>query len=147
MRIQGRNNGSAVAVLDLEGRLTAGADAACLGDAVDALLKQKRVNVVLNMRRVHLVDCAGIGRILNCHSKTRRRGGCLKLVHADERLRRLLELLCLKPVLEIFESEQTAVASLMASQSGAPAWRLVPFRPGADQRSVLIPITRPQPAT
>jgi len=121
MRIEVRTNRSSVAVVDLAGKLTAGAAIACLHDNVGDLLRRNFTNIVLNMQSVDLVDCAGIGQMVNCLCQAREQGGNLKLVHAHRRLRELLVLFRLESVLETLESEQAAIASITVSHAGAPA--------------------------
>jgi len=120
MTIEVRTNRLSVAVINLAGRLTAGIAAACFHDQVDELLRLNFTKIVLNMERLDLIDCAGIGQIVNCLCKVRTQGGGLRLVHVDRRFRELLALLNLASVLEIFESEQAAVSSLIGIDTDAP---------------------------
>ncbi len=147
MRIQAKTNGSAIAVLDLDGRLTAGLGVARLREKVNTLLDEGFNNVVLNMRCVDLVDCAGIGLLANCYSKTRKKGGSLKLVEADHRLRHLLEVFGLESHLEVCESERRAVENLVVTPSRAPARHPAPVRPRADRCAALMPMVQAQRAT
>jgi anti-sigma B factor antagonist len=120
MTIEIRANGSSVAIVDLAGRLTAGFAIACLHDQVDDLLRRNFAKIVLNMRRVDLVDCTGIGQLISCFCKISRQGGGLKLVHVDRRLHALLALFRVESVLETFESEQAAINSLTGVHTDAP---------------------------
>ena len=130
MRIEIRTNGSGVAVVALAGRLTAGPAIACLREQVDDLLRRNLTNIVLNLERVDLVDCAGIGQMIHCLCKARQQGGGLKLGYVHQPLQELLVLFRLESVLETFESEQAAIASLAASHTSAPA----PQQPGRAKR-------------
>jgi anti-anti-sigma factor len=123
-------NGSNVAVARLVGRLIAGVAAVCFQDQVDELLRLNFTRIVLNMERLDLIDCAGLGQIVNCLCKVRRQGGGLRLVHVGRRFREMLALLRLESVLEILESEQAAVSSLASINIDAP----VPEQPlGTDE--------------
>ncbi|MCP5112141.1 MAG: STAS domain-containing protein [bacterium] len=112
LKIHVRNISATAAVLNLEGRLTAGSNSVRLEVEVDGLVARKLVNLVINMRHVDLIDCAGIGKLLCCRAKTREQGGGMRLAHVNRRLRQLFELFRLDSVLEGFESERAAIASL-----------------------------------
>jgi|SRR5262249_45131348 len=130
MTIEVRTNGLNIAVASLVGRLTAGVAVDCFHEQVDELLRLKFTKIVLDMERVDLLDCAGIGQIVNCLCKVRMQGGGLRLVHVHRRFRELLALLRLDSVLEVFESEQAAVTSLARIHADAP---LLEQRLGAEE--------------
>ena len=111
MRIQTTKD-AAFAVLELEGRLTAGHDAGCLSDTVDVLLTQGIQHIFLDMHLVDLVDCAGIGQLVRCYLRARGRGGSLMLIRARPRLHHLLRLFRLQDHLKVFESRPAAVGGL-----------------------------------
>lgn len=143
MRIQARKDFT-VAVLDLEGRLTAGQGVACLNDGVDGLLARGLANIVLNMDLVDIVDCAGIGQLVHSYCKACRQGGSLKLVHVHRRLRDLLELFHLQTYLEVFDSEQSAIPSLATLiLKSSPGKSVLARLDGNDLASAQ---TRPNPA-
>lgn len=141
MRIEVKSNGSSVVVLGLNGRLTAGSGVACLRDALDKILERDTKHVVLNMSRVDRVDCAGIGQLVASYSRIRTRGGGLKLAAADRRLRSLLELFRLDSVLEVWESEQSAVASLVLLGNGRSTQHKDPIATHAPRPAAFIPVT------
>lgn len=119
MRIQSRPSGSMAAVVELAGKLTAGPAVVCLCQQVDDLLRRNLTSIVLNMQSVELVDCAGIGQLVNCFCKAREQGGRLKLAHVRKSLHELLVLFRLEYLLETSEAERVATASLAASCPGA----------------------------
>lgn len=141
MRIQARKAAS-VTVLDLDGRLTAGRGAACLTETVDTLLGQGFAKIILNMEHVDLADCAGIGQLVNCYCKTQKQGGGLKLVHVDRRLGDLLRLFRLESLLEVFETERAALASLAAGYVRVSDHHVGPSRPGVNRLAGLISMTQ-----
>ncbi len=139
MTIEIKINGSSVAIANLVGRLIAGVAATCLQDQVDDLLRRNFTKIVLNMECVDLVDCAGIGQMVSCLCKAKRRGGGLRLVHVRRRLRELLALLRLESVFETFESEQAAVSSLAGIHTGAT----IPEQPPGTEKTVSCPSKNP----
>ena len=53
-----------IAVLDLNGRVTAGAEATVFRERIDALQAAGKVNVILNMAEVDYVDSTGLGALV-----------------------------------------------------------------------------------
>lgn len=142
MKIQTRKEASA-AVLELDGRLTAGRGAASLAETVDTLLERGFMDIVLNLQHVGLADCAGIGQLVNCRCKTRARGGSLKLACPHRRLGELLRLFRLEPVFEVFETERAALDSLAGGYGRAPGLCLGQTPPAAGRLACTMPATRP----
>ena len=108
MEIRERVVGS-VTVLDVEGRLVLGEGDKRLRDAVDALVRQGRTRVLLNLAAVPLVDSAGLGQIVRTHTTLMRQRGRLRLLHADKRMKDLLSITKLITVFELFDDESEAL--------------------------------------
>ena len=100
-----------VTVLELDGRLILEEGEIPLRDAVDRLVAEGRVRIVLDMRRVTRLDSAGIGMLVCKYLTAFRQGGRVKLLHLTSRADQLLHLTKLSSVLEIFESEDEAIRS------------------------------------
>jgi anti-sigma B factor antagonist len=110
MRITARVVGD-VTILDLEGRLVLGAGDTVLRDAVNRLMEQGRVKIVLDMRNVTTLDSAGIGMLASKYLTACRQGGRLKLLHLTTRGGHLLHITKLDTVFEMFDAEDEAVRS------------------------------------
>ena len=89
MEIEERTEGN-VTILELKGRMAGGEDDELLREEVEHLVDAGRLNIVLDMANVPGIDSAGLGEILHCHIKVTKKGGTLKLVNVNERLRGLL---------------------------------------------------------
>ncbi|HXE75328.1 MAG TPA: STAS domain-containing protein [Candidatus Xenobia bacterium] len=103
-----------VTILELEGRVTLGAEADALYQQVRALLDQQHPRIVLQMEKVHRVDSAGWGAVMRSVGSARRAGGDVRLLKPSKPTRELLELLGLwaRPdVLRVFVDEQEVVES------------------------------------
>jgi anti-sigma B factor antagonist len=100
-----------VTILDLEGKLVLGEGDRLLRDKVNALVREGRTRLLLNLAGVTYVDSAGLGEIVRSHATVVRQGGALKLLRPDKRLRDLLTITKLVTVFEIFVDEQEAVRS------------------------------------
>jgi anti-sigma B factor antagonist len=103
-----------VTILALAGRLVLDEGDAPLRERVDALAKEGRIDVVLNLHDISFVDSSGIGSIVGKFVSLRRRGGHLKLVCPSERCRHVLEITHLLPVFEVFETDEAALDSFKA---------------------------------
>ncbi len=119
MRISARTIGSIV-ILDLKGRLTVGAQTQKIQDEVRALIRQKKVNVILNLRQIDSLDCSGIGALVSSYRIVGGEGGQLKLLGVSVRHRRMLTLVGLLTVFDVYESEQDALASFLGSATRIP---------------------------
>ena len=104
-----------VTVLRLTGRLVIEDGDAPLGPAIDALLAQDRVKLVLDLREVTYIDSAGLGLLVSRYVRVRRRGGGLRLVQLTARSTHLMAITNLAPVFGVFASEADAVKSFAAS--------------------------------
>ena len=100
-----------VTILRLKGRLELDDGDVILRDHVDGLVKEGRVNVVLDMTDVIRMDSAGIGMLVGKYMTVKNRGGILRLLHLTERTSRLLHVTRLESVFEIFESEEAVLQS------------------------------------
>ena len=100
-----------VTILELDGRLILEEGEIPLRDAVDRLVAEGRVRIVLDMQRVTRLDSAGIGMLVCKYLTAFRQGGRVKLLHLTSRADQLLHLTKLSSVLEIFESEDEAIRS------------------------------------
>ena len=110
LRITERRVGD-VTVLELDGRLVLEDGEVPLRNAVDQLVAEGRVQVVLDMHGVTRIDSAGIGMLVCKYLTAFRKGGRLKLLHLTSRADQLLRLTKLFTVFEIFESEEEAIQS------------------------------------
>jgi anti-sigma B factor antagonist len=100
-----------VVVLDLNGRITVGDEAATLRDSLRELSAAGRRNFILNLQEVDYIDSTGLGAMVVCFTSVQRLGGRLKLENLNRRNIQLLLLTKLTTIFEIFNDEQDAVNS------------------------------------
>jgi anti-sigma B factor antagonist len=100
-----------VLVLDLAGRLVAEEGDRPFAERVETLLRAGSNKVLVNLRDVSYIDSAGVGMLVAKFVTARRQGGCLKLMHLNDRTGRVLEIARLLTVFEVFDSEPEALAS------------------------------------
>jgi len=111
LRIERRECNSAV-VLDLSGRLTAGAGAGRLRETVRELADSGRTRVLLNLREVSFMDSTGLGALVISSELLNARGGRLCILNALGPVRHVLHITRLDRVFPDFSDEQSALESL-----------------------------------
>lgn len=114
LRIAERQVGDVVVVM-LDGEIALDDGDLELGRYIDDLVKAGRVKIVLDMAGVTYIDSAGVGMMVSELKLVRSRNGGMRLAQLSARSERLLALMKLKIVFEVFESVDDAVRSF--------AWR------------------------
>ncbi|HXE05171.1 MAG TPA: STAS domain-containing protein [Bryobacteraceae bacterium] len=100
-----------ITILDLDGRLVAGSDSSSLRERVVELADRKRLNIILNLKRVEFIDSTGLGTMVMCFTGIQKQGGALKLLNLSKRHIELLVLTKLTTIFEVFDDEQDAINS------------------------------------
>jgi anti-sigma B factor antagonist len=100
-----------VTIVDLSGRLTLG-DASCmLRDLVRDLIQRGERRILLNLQGVSYIDSAGLGELVGSYATMTNRGGQIKLLNADNKVRDVLRATRLEMVFENFTDEAEALRS------------------------------------
>lgn len=107
LRITVRNTDS-VTIVDLNGRITQGADCYVLTDTVNRLLAENRKKILLNMADVSDIDGAGVGTLVAAFTRASAQGGQLKLVTLTKKVREMVKDVLAHDFLEIFMSDTEA---------------------------------------
>lgn len=100
-----------VTVIDIGGRITVQDGSDMFREAVQGLVNQGRVKLVVNLHEVPYIDSTALGEIVRAFTTTTRRGGSLKLLNLTTRVHDLLALTMLLPVFDSFDDEAKALAS------------------------------------
>jgi anti-sigma B factor antagonist len=103
-----------VNVLTLNGRMVT-EDGDALLSAIDGLVQQGRVKLVLDLRDVTYIDSSGLGQLVSKYVSVRRRGGDVKLLHLTPRSSHLFAITHLTEVFDMFDSEDEAVRAFGSS--------------------------------
>jgi anti-sigma B factor antagonist len=90
-----------------------------LKDRIDDLVREGCLQIVINLKQVPYVDSSDIGRIIRAHLSARQAGARVRLCNLSERVRAIMKMTRLDTVLEIYESEEAAMASLQQGKAGA----------------------------
>jgi anti-anti-sigma factor len=77
------------------------------------ILKGKK-QVILDMSTVHFMDSAGCGALMTALRHVKEEGGVLKLCGADSQVRRVIELVRMYKIIDIFETKKKAIRSFQS---------------------------------
>ena len=105
-----------VAVMDLGGRLVLD-ECELFRRAVEDLIKQNHLKIVLNLKDVSYIDSAGVGMMVGKYLSVRRSGGDVKLLHLSPRSHRVMTITKLLTVFEAFDDEAQAIAAFSAPRA------------------------------
>jgi anti-sigma B factor antagonist len=109
-----------VIIVDLAGRITLG-DAACtVRDTVRGLISRGERQILLNLQQVTYIDSAGLGELVGTYATMINRGGQIKMLHADNKVRDVLRATRLSLVFENFTDEAAALRSFDVQRGATP---------------------------
>ena len=97
---------------DLRGRITLGDECNVLRSEVKDELATRPAALLLNLNQVSYVDSGGIGMLVALYTSAHVVGCELKLASPNERVKHVLEITKLYPILGVYQSEEKALASL-----------------------------------
>ena len=98
-------------IIDIVGRLTVEHGVDEFRDQVRQLLRDGRVELVLNFRDAPYIDSTALGEIVRAYTGATRKGGTLKLLSVNSRVHELLMITKLLSVFDLFDAEAEAVKS------------------------------------
>jgi anti-sigma B factor antagonist len=114
MKVDVRHVGDVI-IVDLDGRLVMGVGDELLRDVMNELVAEDWKKILLNLRRVSIIDSSGIGEVVSGWKLARRFGASVKLLRPAPQVARTLTLTQLLPLLEVFDDETEAVASFLTN--------------------------------
>ena len=114
LKINVRESGSVV-ILDLNGRITIGEEAASLRDSIKDHVDNGQKNILLNLAEVSYIDSTGLGQFVGSFATVTSRGGQLKLLNLQKKLQELMRITKLITVFETYTDEAGAVRSFAAA--------------------------------
>lgn len=111
-----------VTIVDVHGRITSAEGNVMLRGVVSGLLNSNALKILLNLQEVDYVDSSGLGELVRAHTSARNRGGQLKLVNLQQRVRDLMRITMVHSALDIQPDEATAIQAFrIPGQSSAVA--------------------------
>jgi anti-anti-sigma factor len=126
LTVSERSTGDVV-ILDLTGRVAAGAAALEVGDAVRRVLVRGYRKVLLNLDRTRSSDAAGISAFLGALLDAQALGADVRLFNVARRITSLCLIMALYRYFSVFDTEDDALDSFLARRgSNATVRRLAP---------------------
>lgn len=110
LQVKVRNVGS-VDVVDLGGLLRMGAESTELHKEIRQLIADGKKRIVLNCAGLEYIDSFGVGELVAAFSAVKKSDGSLKLAHLTDFLKDVLRATRLLTVLEVYDTEEEAIAS------------------------------------
>jgi len=110
MKIEVRAVGD-IRILDCSGKITLGEGTMAVRNTVRDLLKNDGKKIILNLADVNYIDSSGIGELVSTYTTVTNNGGQLKLLNLTKKSHELLAITKLLTVFQVFEDEQSAIAS------------------------------------
>lgn len=109
-----------ITILDIEGRII-GADALALKTIIDQQIQvidsedehAEKLNLILNMERVQMMDSSGLGALVASHTAIRRGGGNVVLLNLGGNVRSLIVMAKLMTIFDCYNTEAEAIAGIM----------------------------------
>jgi anti-sigma B factor antagonist len=101
-----------VVIITLTGEISADDGDIAFGKRVDELvLRQGHRKVLVDLAGVTYIDSAGVGIMVGEYKIVRDKGGALKLLNLSMQSHRILAMMKLRSVFEVFEDEAMALRS------------------------------------
>jgi anti-anti-sigma factor len=110
MAVETKQLESGYAVITISGRLALGGETEKLNAAINALLQKDRKRVVLDISGLDYVDSSGVGMLVSCLTNVKKVGGDLKVVGANQRIRRIFTMTGIDNVMPMFPTVAEATA-------------------------------------
>ncbi len=95
-----------------------------LRQRLDALVRQGCLQILIDLKNLPYVDSTDLGRLIRSHLSVRQAGGRVRLCNLSERVMSLMKMTRLDTVLELYHTEEEALAHFgkqMSSASGTDA--------------------------
>ena len=113
MKVDVRKTGKVI-IVDLDADLVAGVGDELLSQVMNELLAEDWKKILLNLSKVSKIDSCGIGEIVAGIKLAKRFGSAVKLVNVGPKVRDVLDLTRILPLLDIHETEARALDAFAA---------------------------------
>jgi anti-anti-sigma factor len=98
-----------------------------LRERLEVLVRERRVHILINLKQLPYIDSSELGRLIRAHNAVRQAGGRVRLCHLSQRVMDLMKLTHLDTVLDIYGTEEEALAAM--KRSGSPdGYPLLPLK-------------------
>jgi anti-anti-sigma factor len=120
MHVDIRQNADVI-IVDLQGRMVAGVGERMLRDVMNQLVAEGWKKILLNLSGVSWIDSAGIGELVASMKMASRFGVAVKLLRIGDRVKHVLSISQILPLLDVYEDEEEALRALSTEVTIAPS--------------------------
>jgi anti-sigma B factor antagonist len=99
------------------GRALKGEGEAILKNRLDELVREGILQILIDLKELPYVDSTELGRLIRCHLSVRQAGGRVRLCNLSPKIMSLMKLTRLDTVLELYGTEEEALAGIHAPDS------------------------------
>ena len=110
-----------VIIVDLQGRMVAGVGERMLRDVMNQLVAEGWKKILLNLSGVSWLDSAGIGELVASMKMAGRFGVAVKLLRIGDRVKHVLSISQILPLLDVYEDEEEALRELSMEVTTPPS--------------------------
>lgn len=119
MQVNVRHKGS-ITILDIEGRIM-GMEALALKEIIDQQIKMAeneagnggKLNLILNLERVQMMDSSGLGMLIASYTTIRRNDGRVVLLKLGGNVRSLIVVAKLMTIFDCYDTEAEAIGHFL----------------------------------
>ena len=122
MQIRLRRKGS-IAILDIDGKVI-GSNALVLKDVIHQQIhgldsevaprkNRKKLNIILNMKQVQMIDSFGLGILVAFYTSIRRNQGNMVLLNLEGKVKDLIVMAKLMIIFDCYNTEREAIAGII----------------------------------
>lgn len=101
-----------IIILDVQGRFVANAAKDIFGKSMDQVIADGWKKVLLDLTGVEWIDSRGIGELVTTLRMAKKFGVAVKLLRIGDRVKHVLSISQILPLLDVFETEDAAIAAL-----------------------------------
>ena len=98
-----------VIIVDLSGRFVMGEAVETFRQMINQLVVESQKNILLNLSEVEWIDSSGIGELVSSLKMAESFGASVKLLRIGDKVRHVLSISRLLPLLAVYENEEDAI--------------------------------------
>jgi anti-sigma B factor antagonist len=100
-----------VIIIQMSGKIVGGPDSAEINKQVTKAIEEKKVNVIIDLSGVELMNSSGLGILIQSNQLLKQAGGKLKLASVTEKIQSLFVITKLNTVFDTYDSVDKAIES------------------------------------
>ncbi len=106
-----KNEVDGIVVFEVSGEMYGGPDNMALIDEVSELIKEKKLDLIIDLSRVKWISSTGLGILVSARSRYAKEGGVVKLCNPNDRVLGILQVTRLNLIFDVYPSLKEAVES------------------------------------